>query len=217
MIRRHSQKLTVDLKRLFELHQDDAPLLQELLEELAFRKKADSRSLMARVLARLQEIEQQLRYRREFTELKNGGISNSPADAPSAPEQTGDSTAPSSPLPRHDLFGIDTISYGPLPDDRDRPKRLSGIRPLGTKGLPDAYVRPLKKQISLDVPTNADIPDRFIVALNALVGEMKRTGAGQKRYELENGRRAELPATSSTSFPSPMKQRSLRTLRLMCK
>ena len=51
MIRRHSQKLTVDLQRLFESHQHDAALLQEILEELAIRRDARSRLLMARILA----------------------------------------------------------------------------------------------------------------------------------------------------------------------
>jgi hypothetical protein len=44
---------------------------------------------------------------------------------------------------------------------------------------------------SLDVPRNADLPQVYIASLAALIGELKSTGAGQQRYELENGKRVE--------------------------
>ncbi len=65
------------------------------------------------------------------------------------------------------------------------------IRPPGTTGLPNAYERPLKREVSLDLPADADIPDRFIAALGELIQEMKATGTGQKRYELKEGLRTE--------------------------
>ena len=68
-----------------------------------------------------------------------------------------------------------------------RPK----IRPPGTTGLPNAYERPLKREVSLDLPADADLPDRFIAALGELIREMKASGAGQKRYELKKGLRTE--------------------------
>ena len=68
-----------------------------------------------------------------------------------------------------------------------RPK----IRPPGTTGLPNAYERPLKREVSLDLSADANLPDRFIAALGELIREMKANGTGQKRYELKEGRRTE--------------------------
>ena len=65
------------------------------------------------------------------------------------------------------------------------------IRPPGTMGLPNAYERPLKREVSLDLSADADLPDRFIAALGELIREMKASGAGQKRYELKKGLRTE--------------------------
>ena len=65
------------------------------------------------------------------------------------------------------------------------------IRPPGTTGLPNAYERPLKREVSLDLSDDADLPDRFIAALGELIREMKTSRAGQKRYELKKGRRTE--------------------------
>ena len=65
------------------------------------------------------------------------------------------------------------------------------IRPPGTRNLPDAYERTLKQRINLDLPANADLSDTFIAALRELIREIRRTGSGQKRYELEKGRRGE--------------------------
>ena len=103
-----------------------------------------------------------------------------------------------------ELFGTETDSYGPAPDDQKRPERLSRIRPLGTAGLPDAYVRPLKREVSLNLPANADLPDRFVAALAELIREIKRTGSGQKRYELEKGMRVEATGSETLyAFPFP--------------
>ena len=57
--------------------------------------------------------------------------------------------------------------------------------------MPNAYERPLKREVSLDLPADADIPDRFIAALGELIREMKATGTGYRRYELKAGRRIE--------------------------
>ena len=75
----------------------------------------------------------------------------------------------------------------PPSEASSRPK----IRPPGTTGLPNAYERPLKQEVSLDLPADADLPDRFIAALGELIREMKAKGTGQKRYELKEGRRTE--------------------------
>jgi hypothetical protein len=215
MIRRYLNKSTAELQKIFESHQSGAATLQELLEELAFRRTASSRSLMGKVVARLQEIEQQPgtdqpKRTNEFGNERAGDDPAVPSDdlghSASTPRDAGGTICPSEPSasekhtipatpprlpPVPELFDIETEAYGPPPDDRDRPERLSVIRPSGTKGLPDAYVRLLKREIALNVLANADIPDHFIAALHTLIREIKRTGAGQRRYELESGHRAE--------------------------
>ena len=75
----------------------------------------------------------------------------------------------------------------PPSEASSRPK----IRPPGTTGLPNAYERPLKREVSLDLSADANLPDRFIAALGELIREMKANGTGQKRYELKEGRRTE--------------------------
>ena len=160
---------------------------------------------MARVLEHLQRIEPLPVESGEADGLMNNGASDQSA-IPSEQSDDGavaslDSWPTSSPVSARDQ-NIKTEFDAVLPDDRDRPDRLSGIRPVGTKGLPDAYVRPLKQQISLDIPANADVPDRFIAALDVLVGEIRRTGAGRKRYELENGRRGD-PSGSDILYVFP--------------
>jgi ssDNA-binding Zn-finger/Zn-ribbon topoisomerase 1 len=52
-------------------------------------------------------------------------------------------------------------------------------------------VRSLDKDKTLTVAPNADFPQVYAAALAALISEIKATGAGQKRYELENGVRTE--------------------------
>ena len=84
-----------------------------------------------------------------------------------------------------------TVVSGQPPDDRKRPKYLSRIRPLGTPGLPEPWIPALRADRQLEVSGNADLPQIYVAALTALISEIKATGAGQKRYELENGVRTQ--------------------------
>lgn len=77
------------------------------------------------------------------------------------------------------------------PDDRSRPKVLSRIRDVDTPGLPASWNPPLKGDTQLSVAADSDLPLLYAAALSALIDEIKRTGAGQKRYELEKGIRAQ--------------------------
>ena len=81
---------------------------------------------------------------------------------------------------------------GPHPDDRQKPELLTLVRPPGTRGLPDAWQRPLKRDVALQLAANAGLPERFVAALHELTSEMKRSGSGQKRYELERGERTDV-------------------------
>ena len=100
---------------------------------------------------------------------------------------------------KHDPVKADTPPVDPekLQTSAPSPKPPSKasshprIRLPGTTGLPSAYERPLKREVSLDLSADADLPDRFIAALGELIQEMKTTGTGQKRYKLKDGRRTE--------------------------
>ena len=78
-----------------------------------------------------------------------------------------------------------------IPDDRRRPDAPAPMRPPGTPGLPSPYSYPAKRDVVLDVSDDALAPAAFIAALDALVDEIKSTGSGQRRYELEGGRYCE--------------------------
>lgn len=182
MPRPHFHRRVADLQRVFASSRNDTSILQELLEELAHCRTSDARALLQKVSVRLEELE-----------------AREPEEGTDAEIQSGDSTEHSG-----ELFASETESYGPIPDDQKRPDRLSRIRPPGTAGLPNAYVRPLKREVSLNLPVNADLPDRFIAAVAELIREIKRTGSGQKRYELEHGMRVESTGTETLyAFPFP--------------
>ena len=166
MQRPHSRKSNAGLQQLFLTHQDNVMVLQELLEELAQRRTPSARSLMTKIIARINEIEMRQRNRDR-------------------------SSAHPMPPSNGELLGCELDGDWQVPDDRERPSQLTLIRPPGTTGLPDPYSGPPKGGGSLGLAADADLPDRFIVALRELIREIKKTGAGQKRYELEKGRRGE--------------------------
>ena len=88
------------------------------------------------------------------------------------------------------------------PDDRKLPRQLSRMRPPGTAGLPEAWVPSRSQDVVLGLSKDAGSPDLYIAALTALIAEIKKTGAGQKRYELENGTRADpFPGDTVYVFP----------------
>ncbi len=63
MQRPHSRKSNAGLQQLFLTHQDNVMVLQELLEELAQRRTPSARSLMTKIIARINEIEMRQRNR----------------------------------------------------------------------------------------------------------------------------------------------------------
>ena len=100
-----------------------------------------------------------------------------------------------------DQINLFTRANGPMPDGRKRPDQPL-IRPPGTQDLRAVYERTLQQRINLNLSANADLSDIFIAALRELIREIKRTGAGQKRYELEKGRRGE-PAGDDILYHFP--------------
>jgi len=168
-----------DLVALYRAHSDDLDILSHLVQELSFRTTPKERQLLAFAAKRLAELEPE----------------------PDGPENNSDDALLSATLDEGNEDPVimtgptrlskTTIGSDHPPDDRRRPERLSRIRPVGTAGLPQAWVRPLKNDRPLNVSPDAEPSQVYVAALVALIAEIKSTGVGQHRYELENGVRAE--------------------------
>jgi hypothetical protein len=188
MARPYSQLSIEDLEDLLNKHGRDPPILFLLIEELAQRHTKRARNLLSVVAelvakANTSEAEGETQSQREL-ELDDSGPNPSPEII------TEGSTYSRGGGHRGGGWSVIGAEDVP-PDDRRRPETLSRIRPPGTPGLPTPWVRPLNNNISLTLPGNPDLPQIYAAALSALIAEIKQTGAGQKRYELENGIRAE--------------------------
>jgi AAA domain/Topoisomerase DNA binding C4 zinc finger/PLD-like domain len=171
MGRPYNKYTTAQLRELFEAQGYDLIVLENLRAELFPRKVPSARQLNIEVLQRIQEIE-------------------AAADEPVVEEsEDGPDDEPIS-QSNGRIYAASTGS-GTHPDDQKRPSTLTSIRPPGTSGLPDAWRRPLDQDLTLPVALNAELPELFVAAINALVAETKRSGANQKRYDLEKGERLE--------------------------
>ncbi len=169
MTRPHINADISELTALYVSNRDSLSFLEQLFEELVKRRTKAARTLLAQVSARLAELQ---------TSDDLGDVESSgppPQNLPDSGSQ--------------ELFPDEVEFLGPHPDDQRKPKKLTLIRPPGTAGLPDAWQSSLKSEISLDIDDDADLPDRFVAALRALVLEMKKNNSGAKRYALDKGAR----------------------------
>ncbi len=175
------------LETLFESQGGDPHVRARLVEELSLRKTKRAQRLLAQA-ERIAEFETDGDESEESEAVVDTTtIDGEDESGPGVDNQSGDGYRDDSP----DWSGGEATDQEQPPDDRRRPQILSSIRPVGTAGLPTPWVRPLDGTLSLSVPAGADLPQIYSAALSALIDEIKRTGAGQKRYELENGIRAE--------------------------
>jgi hypothetical protein len=168
----------VDLEAIFDTQGTNVSVLSRLVHELSIRKTARARRLLALVAERLAEID---------PKEDNSDVPRTVDDDFPASEDDDQDVPEKGATASHD----GTADRDKPPDDRKQPKQLSRIRPVGTPGLPSAWVRSLNADRPLNITANADVPQIYAAALAALIAEIKTTGAGQKRYELENGIRAE--------------------------
>ncbi len=180
-----------DLETLFAERSEDIGFLKSLTQELSLRKTKRARRLLDLALVRLLEAPN-----------TNGWVEPNVSgdDLPVMPKDLNSSVNEEI---DEDIRAGDANAYGPKlqtsgtasiaqpPDDRKRPEHSSRIRPLGTPGLPEPWVPALRSDRQLDISANADLPQIYVAALTALIAEIKTTGAGQKRYELENGVRTQ--------------------------
>jgi hypothetical protein len=186
-LRRYISSSIEDLEALYRAHPDDLNVLSRLVQELSFRTTRRSRQLLALAAERLAGLEPEPDGPTSASDeelLSAEGLSDYEGAETSAPADNVNAAAPARLLK-------DNVGSDEPPDDRKRPERLSRIRPVGTPGLPQPWVRPLNADRRLGVAADANLPQIYVAALVALIAEIKATGAGQKRYELENGVRAE--------------------------
>jgi ssDNA-binding Zn-finger/Zn-ribbon topoisomerase 1 len=174
------------LESIFESEGGDQAVHSQLKEELSFRTTRRALRLLARVNERIADLDTEEPAESEG-DVEGTGFDEGDADeaTPSFndPQSYGEEPPGSS--------GGESADREQPPDDRRRPQILSTIRPVGTSGLPPPWIRPLDGNLSLHVPGEVDLPQLYATAISALIAEIKRTGAGQKRYELENGIRVE--------------------------
>ena len=176
-----------DLEAIFGSHPEDSVVLSLLVEELSHRKTQRARHLLALVADRLANLEPEA-----DDTVEPGGLDDdllSTEEDPDTSERKNMGTSVGDDNVKAAAAKPPADSDQP-PDDRKRPERLSLVRPVGTPGLPEPRAYSLKAGRPLGVPTDADLPQIYAAALAALIVEIKSTGAGQKRYELENGIRA---------------------------
>jgi hypothetical protein len=183
-VRNYTSSSIEDLEVLFAAHAEDLLVLSQIVRELSFRKTKRARRLLALIAGRLADYDAEADQVESFdNDLQL------PEDASGVLEDEDPRTVSGDCL----LTSRGSLGHSAdqPPDDRKRPERLSQIRPVGTPGLPSPWTRQLHGDRPLSVTVDADIPQIYAAALTALIAEIKVTGAGQKRYELENGVRAE--------------------------
>jgi hypothetical protein len=177
--RRPYSALSIEtLETLFATQGTDVSFLSQLIAELSSRKTKRARLLLAMAAKNLTEYDSAEDQLSEPDLPDNETSEDEDWEAPD-PEST-DTAANGNPnnsgRTKQNFSNADKP-----PDDRKRPERLSSVRPVGTPGLPAPWVRPLNADRSLNIAAGADLPDVYIAPLSALIDEIKKTGAGQKR------------------------------------
>lgn len=193
-----------ELEALFASHIRDAAVLRQLAAELTRRQSSRASRLLSKVALELSKygpeeeplsepigvqtkeeipigLEHTEREIRFAEERQAAGISRgSSVAAGKHPVLDARGAKPSGTT---ELEGNADIP----PDDRKRPARLSLMRPPGTAGLPNSWVRQLSQDLKLNLSKDAGLPEKYCAALSALIAEIRKTGAGQKRYEIDIG------------------------------
>src|SRR5260370_4564204 len=186
-IRRPYSSLSIeDLETLFAAQSTDVLFLSQLIAELSSHKTKRARLLLAIAARNLAES--------EFTgddtpEADSSNIETMYEDDRGTGQH--EPTAANNDSGNSDRSKQNSPNGDRPPDDRKRPEHLSSRRWVGTSGIAESWVRPLGTDRRLNISTDADLPQVYIAAFAVLIDEIKTTGAGQRRYELENGVRTE--------------------------
>lgn len=210
MRRIYADKSIFDLENLVEARKDDRPSLISLKNELEYRKTKRAATLKELVERRLTELTQSKSHGAQPEVCGDPGAGSAEkwrAKRGQARDKAGaqgtlfPSNPPAPATPRSIGANDDEDAATPF-DDRRRPKSPSRMRPPGTVGLPDAWTARLGDQVTLSTAADAPRPALYVEALAKLVEEIKRAGAGQKRFDLEKGMFLEVSGERNLySFP----------------
>lgn len=187
-------------------NETNQPVLEGLLHELNKRKTHRARRLQKHIEKRLEALKAPAVPIGLVPHTHLIGNQTSITDAVHAAgviaEQTSGSR-PDFPVPApgagsqhlaQDNDAALTVTSGETlpPDDRRLPRFFGRIAQPGVRGKPDAFQPSLDTDLILNIPDGASRAKRFTIAIEALVNEMRREGSGQRRYELENGKAADV-------------------------
>jgi len=139
-----------DLEAIFATHPEDLPILSQLVQELSLRKTKRAHRLLALAADRLAGLEPEAdgpatASDDELLSAEEG------ADAPEYEEVGKVARDDHINAAAHERLTEDKVGSDQPPDDRKRPEHLTRIRPVGTPGLPQPWVRPLNADRPLTV------------------------------------------------------------------
>lgn len=175
------------LEKIFAENCNDVAILSGLLDELEHRKTNKAKQLCAQINEQLNNINTQ------GSKTSARKISKNDPPLKKCP--------PTKATPKKPATNVTTSEF---PDDRMKPSVFLDISAPGIAGKPDAYQPVLKSDLKIDVPPNSSNAHRFVLALDALIKEMRQEGSGSRRYELENGKLVDRQGTLSIyGFPFP--------------
>ena len=180
-----------ELEALFVQRAGDVAFLRALAVELTHRETNRANRLLSKVAFELSKYGQEDDAQSELANVQVQAempIDSNPEEAAREVEthQVRRPAANAATRP-----GAGTGQQEIPPDDRRKPERLSLVRPPGTAGLPNSWTRKLAQDVVLNVARDADLPVRYSAALAALITEIRKTGSGQKRYEVDIANRSE--------------------------
>ena len=184
-----------DLEAAFSASNYDQGVLKDLQDELQHRKTPKAKKLLSQIDAFLKKelppssaSIQPNKIANESSENQKipvSPLSNQSEASPPSPSKVVSPSKYSKPIE-----GADDVE-DPYVSDTQRPSLFSLIRAPGTSGLPEPFGTIYDEDFKLTSAEDADIVDKYIEAISVLVRDIKKSGQGQKRYELENGSLAE--------------------------
>ncbi|MFO1188323.1 MAG: AAA domain-containing protein [Alphaproteobacteria bacterium] len=180
----------VQLEKLFAEKGEERATMRSLLDELEHRKTDRAKRLRSRVEERLTAIENQSREGPAPTGhlFEGQPVGVRPENRP-VPSRTSSDPAASFASASQRPAEVSTPSIpDEQPDDRRIPQHFTGIAAPGVRGKPDAYQPALDTDLVIDLPQDSTNIQRYVLALDALISEMRREGSGSRRYELERGK-----------------------------
>lgn len=181
MKRPYKRFLYQELRALFEDSLDKRNVLKDLREELGNRERPKSVALLKEVQERLRSLGKSPSRQVDRSHVR-GSIS---VEKTKGGKKSKSGSSPQSGVSADDDFKKQRIR-NPEPA---RSHEFKLIEPVGrATGHPTKRVFPLKKNITLELPPDSPVNQRYAAALRLLIEEMKRKRIGSRKVELENGR-----------------------------